>query len=378
MRVLLLVAHGEPDPPDPAARQLDLQHAIAICGSLLERGNAAPCLVLEAGPGQEQNVDVSEMPHRLIRAGLLGAPLALWGILRQMRGEPFCIVAFGRRAIWLGLKLRMLARRRALSLAPVFLLNAPESLQGCGADAFLCGSQIVADQIAGALSGKSRTELMVCPPGLAFKPLARAMGRHFVFGMAQSLEPGSGALTVVRAMACVWQRENLPAWEMRMYGGGPRYAEILSAAQVLGVASRLCLLDRQDMPEALAQCSAWLAPGSSQAELPGTLWQGMACNIPVIASKSRLHLERLAACPGSATLVPERDPQALAQAMISLLGQRHAGKACDRGEKPFSLDAVADRWAKMIERLCQAASVKKHGANSCETVSRSAGDGGSQ
>lgn len=351
MRVLLLVAHGAEDPAAQAERQLDLEHAIAICQRLSERGRATPFLALERDTALAHETAVSELPHRFIGAGIIGASFSLWGILRQLRGETFCIVAFGMRALRLGRQIQRLARKSALALAPVFLLRADPGFRARQGDIFLCGSRTVARQLDNGPQKQNPAAMLICQPGIVFEPLERCPATHFVFGMAQSLEPESGALTVVRAMACLWQREDLPAWEVRMYGGGPRYAEILGAARVLGVESRLCLLGHQWMPGALAQCSAWLAPGSSTAEHPATLWQGVACALPVIASKSPLHLERLEILPGAALLVPERDPQALAHAMISILCQRREDRDASQDIMPFMLSKAADHWAATIEEL---------------------------
>lgn len=352
MRVLLLVAHGSADISGPAERKLDLRHAAAIGRKLLERGRARPWLAAERGLAGLDDAALADLPHQLIGAGISGAGVALWSILRQMGGESFCIVAFGERAQRLGRMLQRLARKKIFAFAPVFLLNAPASCPGfSGRDIFLCGSRIVAGKLAEGLPDDRRPRFCVCQPGLAFEAPAKRPASHFVFGMSRSLAPGSGALTVVRAMACIWQREDLPPWEVRMYGEGPRYAEILDAARVLGVAGRLCLLGAQDMRDALAQCSAWLAPGSFAAEPPSALWLGLACRLPVIASKSPLHMERLEAAQDAALLVPERDPQALAQAMIRVLSGHIPAHAAAPLSLPFMLDEAADRWAGMIEGL---------------------------
>ena len=121
---------------------------------------------------------------------------------------------------------------------------------------------------------------------------AAAQGR-FVFGLADALTPRSGAQVVMRAMAAIWQRDDLPPWEVRALGGGPRLAEILDEAENLGVASRLSMLNEQYLPEVLPRCHAWIAPGSSPEELPESLWGGVAAGLPLLCSQSPLHLERL-------------------------------------------------------------------------------------
>ncbi|MDE7370579.1 MAG: glycosyltransferase, partial [Desulfovibrio sp.] len=186
-------------------------------------------------------------------------------------------------------------------------------------------------------------------PGLplADYPPAPETGRP-VFGMGESLAPHSGALAVVRAMAALWQREDLPPWEVRMFGAGPRFAEILHEAESLGVAGRLAILGEQP-PEVLAQCSAWLAPGTSPEEVPQTLWAGTALGVPLICALSPLHRERLAGAPPHAALrIRESDPQALARAMIAVMRDerlrarlRRAGESLRPG---IGLEAMAGRF----------------------------------
>ena len=53
--------------------------------------------------------------------------------------------------------------------------------------------------------------------------------------MGESLAPRSGAQLVTRAMAAIWQRDDLPPWEVRMLGGGPRFQEVLEAKKADGI-----------------------------------------------------------------------------------------------------------------------------------------------
>lgn len=193
----------------------------------------------------------------------------------------------------------------------------------------LCGSTYIADCLAREMKKFPRLscpETAVAQPGIDFEQYMKARpwqdgrGRNFVFGMAESLTPKSGALTVIRAMSALWQKEDLPPFETRMFGAGSRFKEVMDEADKLGVLSRLSLLSTQDLSRAAAKCDAWLAPGSSPAEMPATLWAGFASKIPVICSESELHRERLAdACSDAAVWVEENHPQKLARAMIEIM-----------------------------------------------------------
>lgn len=180
--------------------------------------------------------------------------------------------------------------------------------------------------------------------------------RRFVFGMGESLAPRSGALLMVRAMAALWQRDDLPPWEVRMFGAGPRFEEVLREAVNLGVASRLCILGDQPPADALRHCGAWVAPGTSPEELPQTLWAGVAAGLPVICAQSELHRERLAGAPAATALrVEENDPQALARAMIGVMRDERLRARMRQAEgqfRPFiGLEFMAERFRACCEEL---------------------------
>ena len=162
-------------------------------------------------------------------------------------------------------------------------------------------------------------------------------------------------------MAAIWQRDDLPPWEVRMLGGGPRFQEVLEEAAALGVESRLCLLNEQYAPDVLRNCHAWLAPGSSPEEAPETLWSGFAAGLPVICSRSGLHLERLGGpdqAQNAALTVEENDPQALAKAMIEIMQDaepRHRLAQCGRALAPSTgLQHMADQACALFEAWLRA------------------------
>ncbi len=238
----------------------------------------------------------------------------------------------------------------------------------------LCGSEHVRSRILAAweqapqqpAASQTGDMLLSLPPGIrldGFDPAPVAFhadaGKHFVFGMGESLAPRSGALLVTRAMAALWQRDDLPPWEVRMTGGGPRFREILDEAVSLGVESRLCLLGEQPEAHVLRHCHAWLAPGSSPEEGPETLWAGFAAGLPVICSQNALHLERLRGHEDAVLPVAENDPQALAKAMIEFMRNAELRQAlAQRGAAlgpEASLQAMAQRACSLFETWLQEA-----------------------
>ena len=186
-------------------------------------------------------------------------------------------------------------------------------------------------------------------------------GQRFIFALADAMTPRSGAQLVTRAMAAIWQRDDLPAWEIRALGSGPRYAELLEEAENLGVNSRLCLLNEQPLPEVLRHCHAWIAPGSSPEELPESLWAGVAAFLPTVCSKSPLHRERLSLDGNDpadmALLVEENDPQALAKAMIDIMQdaplRRRLAGASQSLRDHVGLESFAARACGQYRQWCR-------------------------
>lgn len=234
-----------------------------------------------------------------------------------------------------------------------------------------CGSEHVRRRIREVWEGmpekrRPGASLQVLAPGIPLADyrlepeMAAGAGaaRRFVFGMGESLAPRSGALLMVRAMAALWQRDDLPPWEIRMFGAGPRFEEVLREAVNLGVASRLCILGDQAPADVLPHCGAWVAPGTSPEELPQTLWAGVAAGLPVICAQSGLHRERLAGAPAAAALrVEENDPQALARAMIAVMRDERLRARMRQAEEQFrpatGLEAMAERFRACCGELAE-------------------------
>lgn len=304
--------------------------ALAVALETRDRGRLAPLLVALKGSPLAREAGVLGLPLATVaRPGSLFGALALWRRLRSH--ERVIIQCVGPDGMRLGRALHRMRGKGSSVLAQAFFIRPPafdrRTARILAASRIVFyGSGHVRQRLADDF-GLPEERMCPCPPGIAVQTFSQAppfAGGQFVFAMAESLLPKSGALTVARAMAALWQRDDLPPWEVRMYGEGPRFQEILSESKALGVAGRLSLLAEQDMPAALALAHAWLAPGSSATELPETLWAGFAAGMPVVASLSSLHRERLAGLGPAGSAPPElrvdeHNPQSLARAMIGLM-----------------------------------------------------------
>lgn len=252
------------------------------------------------------------------------------------------------------------------------------------ASLLLCGSEYIAKSAVREMGNYPRLscpDTAVALPGIDFEKYAKARpwhdtrGKNFVFGMAESLTPKSGALIVIRAMSALWQKEDLPPFEIRMFGAGARFNEVMEEAEKLGVLSRLSLLSTQNLAGAAAKCDAWLAPGSSPEEMPATLWAGFAAQIPVICSESELHQERLTDAASDAVVwVEENHPQKLARAMIEIMSAPDLRAALIENDikeaELGGMSRMAREIARILRTLASPPAEERSGAASAPGGSR--------
>lgn len=361
---------------DPARlARLEAEQALAMARSLRDGGRFAPLLVCRKGARLHGEALGLGLPVLAVSGGGdMAAHARLW--LWQRRHKALLIQTVGAEAVGFGRRVLRMRKNGSALLSHAFFVRppAPECCRSRAMRAaarVFCGSEHVRRRIRELWEGmpekrRPAAALELLAPGIALAdyrlepemaPVAGAAPR-FVFGMGESLAPRSGALLMVRAMAALWQRDDLPRWEVRMFGAGPRFEEILREAASLGVASRLCILGDQPPVEALRHCGAWVAPGTSPEELPQTLWAGVAAGLPVICAQSELHRERLAGAPAATALrVEENDPQALARAMIGVMrDERLRARMRQAGEQfrpAIGLEAMAERFRARCEELAE-------------------------
>lgn len=325
--------------PESRIGSLEQEQAQAICRALPAFGYEPLLVTL-----REQ--ECADLPCLRLRsqAGLPGL-FRLWRW--QRRKERLLVMAVGPASVRLARRIQNMARKRDAALVNVFLLEPPAKGFTAGLEKLcICGSQYIASMLP-----EGGAQLAVAQPGIELAQVGTAPpGGRFVFGLAQSMEPASGALLVVRAMAALWQHE-LPEWEVRMFGGGGEFEAVFAEAGKMGVLSRLGIFGDQPLDYVAGQCNAWLAPGSDPAELPDTLWAGFAAGLPVICSDNGLHRERQFG-QESALTVSGDNPQELARAMLTVLqnGELAAALAeAGAALRPLiSLEGMAERICGLL------------------------------
>lgn len=276
----------------------------------------------------------------------------LW---RWLRGQDMLLlVAVGKQSLKLAKRLRKMHGKGATMLACVLEEEQPPEFTSrdlATIDLCVCASDYIRESIQGA----AQVNCVVAAPGIDLEafdnnPERAANSARIIFGMAQGLQPRSGALLLIRAMSALWQHQDIHPWEARLFGSGPRFEEIMAEAEKLGVISRIAILGEQPLSEVSRLCHIWLAPGDSPVEKPETLWAGIASGLPVICAASPLHIER-SWNRDAFILVSNDNPQELARAMLSLardkqLAQKIAAAGA-RMRPEIGLPAMA-------ARICQA------------------------
>lgn len=316
---------------------------LAVASRLNDAGQDQPLLVAQKNDPlleKARDMGLPALPH--------GNPLAGFRLWRWQKKRPLLnIIAAGETSLQLACKL---ARKRPPGSTRLFgLFWLPCSGQNTllsRLDAAICFSRTALDSLA-----ENMRKPVFCLPGMetGSRPVRsrnEARESNFVFGMAESLAVASGALSVARAMAAIWQIEGLPPWEARLFGSGSRFSLIIEEARNLGVLSRLAVLDEQPLGYSARLCDAWIAPGHSPLESPPALWAGVEAELPVLAAATPQHQAWL---PSEAALwFAPQSPQALGAMMIEIM---------KNGALAEDLSRKSARWkeeitlAAMTERL---------------------------
>lgn len=316
-----------------------------------------------ATPLREAGIPVTAVPFRGLSP--LRQPLAvcrrfhdLVGLVRRCR--PDILHAFLPHANVLGALAARLAR------VPVVLLSLRglDSTLAAGgrvaarlADAVLTNAEAVREH-AVRVQGLPAAKCRVIRNGLDLEAFDRAARAH-----APGLPPGRrvaaianpnrfktpGLLVLVRAAAAVVRAQ--PEVRFAWVGDGPCRPEVEEAIRAHGLADRFVPLgSRADVPAILAACELMVLP-SFREGMPNAVLEAMAAGRPVVAS-------RVGGVPEAVfhgttgLLVPPGDPEALAGAILDLLGDRARGEAMGRaGRERVVREFRADRMIRETTAL---------------------------
>ena len=332
---------SSPPPPGPLPTLLlDLgmgwdmpqEQLLAMATALRCSGIHTPYVCCPAGSALALRAAAENLPLRLLAGTSPRHLLSLWRLWRcQQRQWPLLVHAFSPSAVsmaWLLSRLRPKGRT-ALVYACYSAFWQDAAMQDkhwdkpwLAADKILCANAALRILMAKTTLDPGR--MVVVHPGLDVARLPRPSGSvpchpgRFIFVAAEELCEDSGLYVLLRAMTALWQRADLPPWEVRVIGSGPQLPALLEEAHSLGVASRLALLSRQDWSATMPLCDALVAPSQRAEAIPASIMAAWCMGLPVVCSDIVAHTEVVRA-GHTALVVPQGDAQALASAMIRLM-----------------------------------------------------------
>jgi glycosyltransferase involved in cell wall biosynthesis len=232
---------------------------------------------------------------------------------------------------------------------------AARVLEAVDRRAFRTADCVVADTAAhahflGELTG--RDDIEVCLVGAEdrlFRPEWQAP-EHFTALFVGKLIPLQGVETVVEAA------RRAPEIPFRIVGSGQ--LEGLLAARSPNV-GHVAWVEYERLPWELGQAGCALgifgATGKAQRVIPNKAFQALACGTPLVTADTPAARELLVDGE-SALLVPAGDPDALAEAVRRLAGERELAERIGAGgrtayERNASEAVLGPRWRDIIERL---------------------------
>lgn len=301
------------------------QQALAMAGALSRMEQFTPLLCCPAGSPLARQARESSLPVWELSGVSPRNVLTLFRLWsRQRRQRILLLHTFGGEAPTLGWLVRCMRKPETTILLHSRFLpeHLEENFRGRvwrEADKVVCGSTFISARLRDG--GLDPAGLPVIHPGLnpTHYPPRRPRGDgRFTFVCTGTLEENAGHSVLIKAMAALWQRTDLPPWEVRIVGGGPLFRNILDEAESLGVESRLALLGAQPEGEVLPSCDALVTPFTGPQGNLNAVAAGWLTGLPVICTALAVHQELVR--PGDNVLaVAPGDPQELASAMIRLM-----------------------------------------------------------
>lgn len=210
----------------------------------------------------------------------------------------------------------------------------------------LCRSEQLAGQVAGL--GCDRTKLRIMKtvlPEITFSPRHPPAGGAWRIIQAARLVPKKGISSSLRAFARF--QKSFPAARFILAGEGPLEAELRGLATALGVAGAVefrGFLPQEMLRKSYADAHMFLHPsetvGGDVEGIPNALLEAMASGLPAVATRHG-GIPEVISDGVSGLLCPERDPEALAAALLRLAGDAPLYRAISQA----GADQVNDQFS---------------------------------
>ncbi len=184
----------------------------------------------------------------------------------------------------------------------------------------------------------------------------------FLVGIVAALEDHKGHTYLFQATRLV--RQHSPHIRLIVVGSGSLRLELEAQVHELGIEDIVFFLGfREDMPRILASLDLFVL--SSHLEgLGSSLLDAMASRLPVVATRTG-GIPEIVLHGETGLLVPPRDPQAMAEAIIQVYHDRNlanylAQKGHDFVRRHFSVEAMAEKVIELYFDLAKKKGVDLH------------------
>jgi len=223
--------------------------------------------------------------------------------------------------------------------------------------------------------GIDPSAIEVVPSGIDFSPFDEVKSRDFLrkefrfapddflVGIVAALEDHKGHRDLIEAAR--WIKFHAPRVKIIIVGKGSLEIELDQKARALQVDDVVYFLGfREDIPRILASLDLFVL--SSHLEGLGTsIMDAMACRLPVVATEVG-GIPEVVIDNETGLLVPPRNPQALAEAIVRLYYERLlAARLGNRGyeivHERFSAEAMARRIIAIYEKIAARKGIRLRG-----------------
>ena len=189
------------------------------------------------------------------------------------------------------------------------------------------------------------------------------LGRAPVVGLVANIRGSKGHNIFLEAARAVVASE--PAARLLIVGDGVGFEEVSRRVRDMGLDAHVRLTGfRRDIPEVMAALDVLVLPSIRSEAIPQVIPQALAVGTPVVASTVGGSPE-LIRDGENGRLVPPGDAKALADAILTLLGDPERARAMARAgqaliQERYSIDATMTRTTAVYRTLLDAGPRRRH------------------